>query len=149
MDQRALAGLVSTGKVRTQEVRVAAWGEVLKEASWGGDVDQRRGRDEGRSMWMLDQERSRAKETANARSLRGPVLGAFDEDGLWGLGHRNGGKGGGRVDREAMMRWLNCILHVMGAIGFISELPRLCPDWCMRKRRWGRRRGRNREVRRD
>lgn len=74
MDQRALAGLVSTGKVRTQDVRVAVWGEVLKEASWGGDIDQRCGRDERRSMWVLDQERSRAKETANARSLRGPCL---------------------------------------------------------------------------
>lgn len=96
MDQKALAGLMSPGKARTQKVRVAVWGEVLKEASWGGEVDQRPGRDEGRSIWVLEQERSWAKETANARSLRGTVLGAFDEDGLWGPETQGWGKGGGR-----------------------------------------------------
>lgn len=70
----------------------------------------------------------------------------FGEDGLWGLGHRDGGKGGGRVDQQAGMRWLNCSLRVMGAVGgtglhFLKDsFLEGCPDGCVRKRLSERRR---------
>lgn len=146
VDQRALAGLVSPGKVRKQTVRVAARAEVLKEASWGGGVDQRRGRAEGRSIWMLDQERSRAQETASARPLRGMCLGCLVKMAFGGWDTWTGAREAGRVDRQAVMRWLNCSLRVMGAVGgtglhFLKDsFLESCPDGCVMKRLWGRRR---------
>lgn len=49
-------------------------------------------------MWVLGQERSGAEETTNARTLRGPVLGAFQEqqDGPQRPGTQGLGEGQGR-----------------------------------------------------